>query len=182
MNGVSLIFSCFKALTPTAFVVLIVLWLAAMLRIPGRPRRVLLAVGLCVFLLAGALFGGEWLLNQQELAWRQWVKGVFALLLWWAGCTVSVLTAYWIPRAVRDGNKVVGCWLRGITALCAVIAIGACTMLGALWVCTTAEEVTVYHGVKAVQEDSNWLDEYTVIYEYHTPFTRGDRPIGPIGG
>ena len=40
----------------------------------------------------------------------------------------------------------------------------------------------VYHGVKAVQEESNWLDEYTVIYEYHSPFTRGRKAIGPIGG
>jgi hypothetical protein len=60
--------------------------------------------------------------------------------------------------------------------------MGSCTLAGGFWLGPATEEVTVYHGVKAVQEDSNWLDAYTVIYEYHSPFTRGTKAIGPIGG
>lgn len=182
MNELNLFFLFLKYVPPIALVLLIALWIFAVLRLKGTARLVLLLVGCSVFLLATILFGGQWLLERRELAWRQWVKSVFALLLWCAGFAVCSLTAYWIPLAVRSGKRALRYCLRTAAALCAVIAMGSCTLAGGFWLGPATEEVTVYHGVKAVQEDSNWLDAYTVIYEYHSPFTRGTKAIGPIGG
>lgn len=183
MNELSVFFLFLKYVSPAALVLLVGLWVVTVVCLKGKLRLTLLLTGLGVFLIAAVLFGGQWLLEQHELTWRQWVKSVFALLLWCAGAAVSCLTVYWIPRAARSGRGVLRRCLRAVAALCAVIAIGSCTIVGGFWlVGPTSEEVIVYHGVKAVQEDSIWLDQHTVIYEYHSPFTRGTKAIGPIGG
>ena len=182
MNGINVYTILFRVLPLVSFALLIALWAFAMLRLKGTPRLVLLLVGCIAFVLAVILFGGQWLLEQRELSWRQWVKSVFALLLWCAGFAVSILTVYWIPRAVRRGGAVIRRCLCGVTVLCMVFAMGFGTLMGGLWIGPSSDEVIVYHGVKAVQEESNWFDEHMVIYEYHSLFTRGRKAIGPIGG
>lgn len=181
-DAIHVLVKVFTILPAAALILLIGLWIFAIIRIPGRPRLALLIVGCLVFLLAAVLFGGQWLLELHELAWRQWVKSVFALLLWCAGFAVSSLTVYWIPRAVRSGRTVLRRCLRAAAALCLMIAMGCGTIWGGLWLSPVSETVIVYHRVKAVQEESNWLDYYCAIYEYHGPFVRGARAIGPIGG
>ncbi len=182
MNELNVLFLFLKYVPPIALALLIGLWIFAVLRLKGIPRLALILVGCSVFLLAAILFGGQWLLEQCELTWRQWVKSVFALLLWCAGFAVCSLTVYWIPGAVRSGRAALCRCLRAAAVLCAVIAMGSCTLAGGLWLGPSSDEVIVYRGVKAVQEESSWFDEYTAIYEYHSPFTRGTKAIGPIGG
>ena len=182
MNELGIIFMLLKFVPPIAFLLLAGLWLFSVIRHRVRTRLVLLLTGCAVFLLAGILFGGEWLLGEYGLAWRQWVKMVFALPLWCAGLAVSILTVCWIPRSVANAGKGVRACLRGLAVLCMVVAMWFGTIWGGFWIGPESEAVVTYHGVKAVQMESHWLDEYIAIYEYHTPFTRGDRPIGPIGG
>lgn len=182
MNEPGLLFLLLKYVPPAAFLLLIGLWLFAVIRLNGTPRKALLLTGCGVFLLAGLLFGGEWVLQRQELAWRQWVKKVFALLLWCAGFAVSILTVYWIPRAVSGGKRGLRPILRTVAALSLVTAMGFGTLMGAFWLGPESEEIVTYRGTRAVQTESNWLDNHTVIYEYRNSFVRGDDPIGPIGG
>ena len=172
----------FTVLPLAALLLLIGLWIFTMLRVKGRLRLALLLTGLGVFLLAAILFGGQWLLELHELTWRQWVKSILALLLWCAGLAVSSLIVYLIPQAVRSGKAALRHGLRVVAALCLVITMGFGTIWGGLWLGPTPDEVIVYHGTKAVQEESNWLDQHCVIYEYRGPFARGTKAIGPIGG
>ena len=182
MNGINVYTILFRILPLVSFTLLIALWIFTVVRVKGKPRQALVLTGFGVFLLAGILFGGQGLLGQYDLSWRQATKSVIALFLWCAGLAVSCLTAYYIPRAVRQGSVVVRRCLCGVTVLCLVFAMGFGALAGGLWIGPSSDEVIVYHGVKAVQEESGWFDEYTAIYEYHSPFTRGKKAIGPIGG
>lgn len=182
MNGINVYTILFRILPLVSFALLIALWIFTLIRVKEKPRQALVLTGLGVFLLAGILFGGQWLLGQCDLSWRQTTKAVIAFFLWCAGLAVSCLTAYYIPRAVRRRGTVVRRCLCGVTVLCLVFAMGFGTLMGGLWIGPSSDEVIVYNGVKAVQEESSWFDEYTAIYEYHSPFTRGTKAIGPIGG
>ena len=167
---------------PAALLVLIGLWVFVMIRLRGTIRAVLMSIGIAVFFLAAILFGGQHLLQQYDLAWRFWVKLLLALLLWCAGLTVGVLTAWYIPRTVAKEKAVRQGLLCAASAVCLVTVMGFGTVWGGIWVSPAKEEVTVYHGTKVVEETTTWLDYVQVIYEYKGPFVRGDRPIGPIGG
>lgn len=181
MNGVGL-HTMIVVIPPAALLILIGLWLYAVIRLHGFPHRCLLWVGIGVFLLAALLFGGQRLLLQYDLAWRLWVKLVLAVVLWCAGLAVGVLTAWFVPRAVKPEKREVRSGLCAAAAVCLVIVMVFGTVWGGFWISPATEEVTVYHGAKVVGETSHWLDEVYVIYEYHGPFIRGDDPIGPIGG
>ena len=181
MNGVGL-HTLIVAVPPAALLILIGLWLYAVFRLHGFPRRCLLWVGIGVFLLAALLFGGQRLLLQYELAWRFWVKLLLAVVLWCAGLAVGVLTAWFIPRAVKPEKSGVGSGLCVAAAVCLMIVMGFGTIWGGLWISPATEEVTDYRGEKVIAETNSWMDYTTTIYEYHGPFIRGDNPIGPIGG
>ena len=172
----------YTVVPPAALLVLIVLWVFAVIRLRDIVRGWLMTVGVGVFALAIILFGGQWLLQQFELAWRLWVKLLLALFLWCAGLVVGVLTVWSVPRIASKVKKAVRSGLVAVAAVCLVIVMGFGTTWGGFWVSPATEKVTDYRGVKVVEETSHWLDEVCVIYEYHGLFVRGNRAIGPIGG
>lgn len=170
----------YKIMPPLAFLLLIGFWLFAVIRLRGVVRLALVLTGICAFLLAAVLFGGSWLLQRYELAWRFWWKLLLAVLLWCDGLAVGALTAYFISRAVK--NAVLRSFFPVAAALCLVIAMGVGTIWGGFWIGPATEEIKIYHGEKVVEEKYTWLDLTYTYYEYKGPFVRGDRPVGPIGG
>lgn len=182
MMGDSGLYLLLRYAVPGAMVLLAALWLVAVLRIRGRGRRALLLAGCAALLLAAVLLGGEQVLNLRALSWRQWVRCSLMFLMWWAVLLAGGLTVYHIPRVPARCGRALSRGLRAGAALCLCLTLLGCTAAGALSCWPAAETVIVYRGVKAVQEDSGWLDGHHVIYAYHSPLTRSSRPIGPVGG
>lgn len=172
----------YTVVPPIALLVLIGLWLYTAIHLRGGACRWLTAIGIGVFVLAIILFGGHWLLQQYDLAWRLWVKLLLALFLWCAGLAVGVLTVWYVPRAVSRVRKAGRGGLCAVAAISLVIVMVFGTIWGGFWISPAREVVTVYQGAEVVEETRHWLDEVCVIYEYHGPFVRGTKPIGPIGG
>lgn len=177
-SGIGFVF----LLTCLAFLVVVSFWVILVCRSTGRPRKILLAVGLTVIGLAVALFGGEWLLGFAELAWRQWVKIIFALLLWCGGVAVCTLIVCWNSAAFYKSRRVVRRCVQALVGLCLVIALGLGTLFGGAWLYGGGESVAEWNGEKIVMVEEHFLDYICIYYEYHGPFVRGSKPIGPIGG
>lgn len=177
-SGVGFVF----LLTCLAFLVVVGFWVIMVCRTSGRHRKRLLAVGLTVVGLAAVLFGGEWLLGFAELAWRQWVKTIFALLLWCSGVVVCTLLVCWDSAAFSKSGRVFRRCVQTLVVLCMVISMGLGTLFGGAWLYGGGESVAEWNGEKIVMVEEHFLDYICIYYEYHGPFVRGSKPIGPIGG
>ena len=161
-----------------ALIVLVVLWIVLLKRTSGKPRKLLFLPGIAAIVLALLLFGGQWMLELFELTWRQWLRSVFALLLWSCGLTVSALIVWRIPSGISRRGRL----LQGIAALALVAAMGLGTLFGGFWLYRGEESVVQWKGKKIVMVEEHFLDYICIYYEYHGPFVRGSKPIGPIGG
>lgn len=169
-------------LTGLAFLVVVSFWVILVCRSTGRPKKLLLAVGLIVIGLAAVLFGGQWILETVELSWRQWVKSVLALLLWVSGGAICILTLYWNSAAFRKSSTVFRRCTQVILSLCMVVAMGLGTLFGGAWIYGGNESVAIRNGEKVIVVEEHILDYLCIYYEYHGPFVRGEKAIGPIGG
>lgn len=161
-----------------ALIVLVVLWVVLLKRNSGKWRKLMFLTGIAAIILALLLFGGQWILEVFELTWRQWLRSVFALLIWSCGLTVSVLIVWRIPGAISRRGRL----LQGIAALALVAAMGLGTLFGGFWLYRGEESVAQWNGEKIVMVEEHFLDYVCIYYEYHGPFVRGSKPIGPIGG
>lgn len=169
-------------LTGLAFLVVVSFWVVLVCRSSGSPRKRLLTAGLTVIGLAVVLFGGQWLLGVAELAWRQWVKNLLAFLMWCGGAIVCFMTIYWNSAAFRKSSKVLRRCTQILLAACMVVAMGLGTLFGGAWIYGGNESVATRGGEKIVIVEEHFLDYICIHYEYHGPFVRGAKPIGPIGG
>ncbi len=169
-------------LTGLAFLVVVSFWGVLVCRSSGRPRKSLLTAGLVVIGLAAVLFGGQWLLGMAKLAWRQWVKSILAFLLWCGGAIVCCMIIYENSAVFRKSSKVFRRCTQVVLALCMVVAMGLGTLFGGAWIYGGVESVAIRNGEKVVVTEEHILDYICIYYEYHGPFVRGSKPIGPIGG
>lgn len=177
-SGVGLVF----LLTCLAFLVVIAFWMVLVCRSSGGRRKRLLAAGLTVIGLAAVLFGGNVFLGIFELTWRQWLKNALAFLMWCGGWVVCFLTVYWNSAAFRKSSKIVRRCTQMLLCLCMLVAMGLGTFFGGAWLYSGGEFVAQWNGDKIVMVEEHFLDDVCIYYEYHGPFVRGSKPIGPIGG
>jgi hypothetical protein len=63
-----------------------------------------------------------------------------------------------------------------------VVAMGLGTLFGGAWIYGGVESVVIRNGEKVIVTEEHFLDYICIYYEYHGPFVRGSKPIGPIGG
>lgn len=169
-------------LTGLSFFVVVSFWVVLVCRSFGRARKCLLRAGLTVIGLSVVLFGGQWGLGTFELAWRQWVKSVLAFLLWCGGWAVCVAIAYWNSGAFRKSSKVFRRCVQMIVGLSILVAMGLGTLFGGAWLYGGRESVVERNGKTVVMTEEHILDYVCIYYEYHGPFVRGSKAIGPIGG
>ena len=169
-------------LTGFSFLVVMSFWAVLVYRSSGRARKCLLRAGLTVLSLAVVLFGGQLILETFELVWRQWVKSVLAFVLWCAGLVVCYEIVYWNSGAFRKSSKLFRRCVQVIVGLSILVAMGLGTLFGGAWLYGGRESLVERNGKTVVMTEEHVLDYVCIYYEYHGPFVRGSKAIGPIGG
>lgn len=158
------------------FTGLIGLWAVALVQLPGERRRGLLTVGIAVFVVAGVLFGGNWLLGQFGLTWRFAPLWAMSLLLWGLGWAVGVLTVRYTDRWSSEQAPGKGGWLMALSLVCLLAAMSSGTVWGGLWTLDwSVETVGECEGRTAVQTYNGEMAYQ--LYAYYGPVVRGVEPL-----
>ena len=168
----------------TAFIPAAAMLLAAALyclRMPGeapgerKPRRTLgwmLALFLAAFLLQLA---GEFTLAMFGLAWRAWVRSLFAGalgLLTFLG-VFQILGCY---LEQRDTSRLAHQIVVGVSGL-VVIAYLVTVGLPSWFLAIRPERTVTWRDRTLVEEDQGFLDPDYVYYAWHGPLVRGLEPL-----
>ena len=173
----------------TAFIPAAAVLLAAALYclLPGRvacKRKARRALGwvLALFLAVSLLqLAGEFTLAMFGLAWRAWVRSLFAGalgLLTFLG-VFQILGCY---LEQRDTPRLAHQIVVGVSGL-VVIAYLATVGLSNWFLSLRPERTVAWRDRTLVEEDRGFLDPFYVYYEYHGPLVRGARSVdyhGPL--
>lgn len=153
--------------------VLAALCAAGLVKLPSAQRRGLLSVTVGMTALAAVLFGGAWLLEQNDLSWRTVPQEIMSFALWGLGLTAGVLTVWYTARWASRRWPKGYLWLQalGIGCLLSVMWVG--TILGGLWAMGPGEQVGTWHGQRVVQGKWTFMETSYSVYEYHGPLVRG---------
>ena len=167
----------------TAFIPAAAVLLAAALYclLPGRvtcKRKARRALGwvLALFLAVSILqLAGEFTLAMFGLAWRAWVRSLFAGalgLLTFLG-VFQILGCY---LEQRDTPRLAHQIVVGVSGL-VVIAYLATVGLSNWFLSLRPERTVAWRDRTLVEEDQGFLDPFYVYYEYHGPLVRGARSV-----
>lgn len=156
---------------------MLAIWVICVIRLPGKRRRVLLALFAAAAALAVVLFGGRWLLEQNGLTWRTWLLEGLSIVLWAAGLALGICAVRYFYKLLRERRPKLAAWGMALGLYCLMCVMLCGTVLGGLWAMGPGETVGFYHGRQMVQGRWTWMETTYHIYEYHGPFVRGNRSI-----
>ena len=167
----------------TAFIPAAAVLLAAALYclLPGRvtcQRKARRALGwvLALFLAVSLLqLAGEFTLAMFGLAWRAWVRSLFAGalgLLTFLG-VFQILGCYLEQRDTPRLAHQIVVGVSGLVVIAYLVTVGLSN-----WFLSLRPERTVaWRDRTLVEEDQGFLDPFYVYYEYHGPLVRGARSV-----
>lgn len=167
----------------TAFIPAAAVLLAAALYclLPGRvacKRKARRALGwvLALFLAVSLLqLAGEFTLAMFGLAWRAWVRSLFAGalgLLTFLG-VFQILGCYLEQRDTPRLAHQIVVGVSGLVVIAYLVTVGLSN-----WFLSLRPERTVaWRDRTLVEEDQGFLDPFYVYYEYHGPLVRGARSV-----
>lgn len=155
---------------------LLAMWGACAARIPGK-RRGLLLLFIPALVLAAVLFGGEWLLGQNGLTYRTWLREGLSVVLWVAGLVLGIATVRHFHGWLKENRPKLAAWGMALSLYGLVCVMLFGTVLGGLWAMGPGEQVVTYAGEKAVLGTWTWMDTSYELYEYHGPLVRGAEPM-----
>lgn len=146
-------------------------------QLPAQRRRGLFALFFTMLGLAAVLFGGAWVLDRNDLAWRTWFQEGMSGVLWLVGLATGTLTVLYAGRWLPERHRMAGKFAVGASALCLASVMLVGTVFGGLWCLGPGERVGTYQGRKVVQGRWMWSEGIYELYEYHGPLVRGKNSI-----
>lgn len=154
-------------------VVLAALCVVTLNNLPPQRRKGLFALFFTVLGLAAVLFGGAWILGENDLVWRTWFQELLSLALWLLGLAAGVMTVIYARRWLTERGKAVKRAATILSVCCLASAMLVGTVVGGLWSLGPAEQVGTYQGRTVVQGKWVWQESIYELYEYHGPLVRG---------
>lgn len=141
--------------------------------------RAHMAVAVGVFLGTLLLWaGGNWVLGQFGLAWRNWVVWPLAILLFLSGVWGIVCDIRCLRELLRDRKALrLGVTVLSVAAGMMILWYGG--LIGAIAVGLGAgpERVVSWEGQRLVEVDESFMDVLYAYYPYRGPLVRGTERV-----